>query len=102
MRENPLGRATLWPIIARNANDRVVSCEIAVPVVSRALWEPVRADAQENEWEATAEEAVCSAARSSRLRDAEVGEGGASAALSHLERPSSASGSGTNEIVRKR
>lgn len=76
MRENPLGRAPLWPIIARNANDRVVSCEIAVPVVSRALWEPVRADAQENEWEATAEEAVCSAARSSRLRDAEVGEGG--------------------------
>lgn len=72
-RGKPLGRAPLWPIIARNANDRVVSCEIAAPVALRALWEPVSVEARGNEWEAMAEEAVCSAPRPSRWRDADRG-----------------------------
>lgn len=93
-RGNPLGQAPLWPIIARNANDRVVSCEIAVPVASRALWEKLLSappDARENEWGAMAEGAVCFSASAPPDGGEQTGgavRGRVDGPLTHLERPS--------------
>lgn len=73
---------------------RVVSCEIAVPVVSRALWEKLLSalpDARENEWGAMAEGAVCFSASAppdggEQTRGAVRGR--VDGPLTHLERPS--------------